>query len=83
MLADFGETLPSEVRTQLDTGLRETRTALAARDVALSTSRSAHLKRLMQEAGSTLYTQATQQGTSTTEPSPIVHLGAPQRGMPR
>lgn len=73
MLADFADKLSSDVRTRLETGLRETRAALAQRDVPLSSSRSAALKRVMQEAGGALYAQATQQ---TAQPGPSGDTGA-------
>jgi molecular chaperone DnaK len=59
-LADFGEKLTAELRQRLESALRETREALSKRDVTLAAERAEALKRVLQEAGSTLYAQTTQ-----------------------
>jgi molecular chaperone DnaK len=59
-LADFAEKLTAELRQHLESALRETREALSKRDVTLATERAEALKRVLQEAGSTLYAQTTQ-----------------------
>jgi molecular chaperone DnaK len=77
-LADFGEKLASDMRSRLESALRDVREALSKRDAALATTRAEVLKRVLQEAGGTLYAQATQAG-----PSPHVSPGdggAPSTG---
>jgi molecular chaperone DnaK len=59
-LADFAEKLPAELRQRLEASLRDTREALSKRDPVLATERAEALKRVLQEAGGTLYTQTTQ-----------------------
>jgi molecular chaperone DnaK len=61
-LADFGDKLAAELHQRLESALRDTREALGKRDATLATERAEALKRVLQEAGGTLYTQATQTG---------------------
>jgi molecular chaperone DnaK len=70
-LADFAEKLPAELRQRLEASLRDTRTALSQRDATLATERAEALKRILQEAGGTLYTQTTQ-----AQPQPQPHVGS-------
>jgi molecular chaperone DnaK len=62
MLADFGDKLTADLRQRLESALRDTREALSKREAARATERAEALKRVLQEAGGTLYTQATQTG---------------------
>jgi molecular chaperone DnaK len=61
-LADFGDKLTADLRQRLESALRDTREALSKREAAPATERAEALKRVLQEAGGTLYTQATQTG---------------------
>jgi molecular chaperone DnaK len=72
LLAEFSEKLTADQKGKIESGLRETREALSKRDAALATERSEQLKRTLQEAGATLYTEASQVGR---EPRP--NVGAP------
>jgi len=69
-LADFGERLSSEMRSGMEAALRDVHDALSKHDVALATARAEALKQVVQEAGATLYTHATQAG-----PQPHVSPG--------
>jgi molecular chaperone DnaK len=59
-LADFGDTLTGDLRQRIDAALHQVREALTQRDAALATERAETLKRVLQEVGSSLYTQTTQ-----------------------
>ena len=61
-LADFGDKLAAELRGRIETALRETRTALAKRDVAAATEKAEALRQVLQEVGKELYAQASQTG---------------------
>jgi molecular chaperone DnaK len=67
-LADFGDQLTGDLRQRIDAALRAVREALTQRDAALATERAEMLKQVLQEVGSTLYTQ-------TTQAEPQVHVG--------
>jgi len=58
MLADHGAQLGADHKTRLESALRDAREALTRRDAKLATERAETLRRLMQEAGATLYAQA-------------------------
>jgi molecular chaperone DnaK len=58
LLADYGDRLAPEARSRVETGLRDTREALAKHDAPLARERAASLRRVLQEAGSTLYAEA-------------------------
>jgi molecular chaperone DnaK len=74
-LADFGDKLTADLRQRLESAQRETREALSKRDATLATERADALKRVLQEAGGTLYAQATQTGP---QPSGGATSGAAQ-----
>jgi molecular chaperone DnaK len=61
-LADFGDKLTADLRQRLESALRDTREALSKRQAGRATECAEALKRVLQEAGGTLYTQATQAG---------------------
>jgi molecular chaperone DnaK len=78
LLAEHGEKLAQEVRSRIETALREGRAALASRDAALAAQRSDALKGLLQEAGKALYAQAAASaGPQTAAPSEATAAGAP------
>jgi molecular chaperone DnaK len=58
LLADFGEKIPPDLRSRIEAAGRETREALSKRDAAAASERAEALKRLLQEAGTSLYGQA-------------------------
>jgi molecular chaperone DnaK len=62
LLADFGAKLSADQKSKIESALREIREALAKRDAALATERSEALKRILQEAGAALYSEASQAG---------------------
>ena len=72
MLAEFGEKLTADQKGKIESALLEIREALSKRDAMLATERSEALKRLLQEAGATLYAEAAQVG-----PGPRPDVGAP------
>jgi molecular chaperone DnaK len=61
-LADFGDKLTGDLRQRIDAALRSVREALTQRNAALATERAETLKRILQEVGGALYSQATQAG---------------------
>ena len=65
-LADFGEQLTAALKQRIETALRDTREALTQHDATLATQRAETLKQVLQEAGGTLYSQASQ---ATAQPS--------------
>jgi molecular chaperone DnaK len=65
-LADFAEQLTTDLKQRIETALRETREALSQHDAKLATQRAETLKQVLQEAGGTLYSQASQ---ATAQPS--------------
>jgi molecular chaperone DnaK len=74
-LVDFGDKLTGDLRQRIDAALHQVREALTQRDAALATERAETLKRVLQEVGGTLYTQATQ-----AEPPPHAGTGNGQTG---
>jgi molecular chaperone DnaK len=69
MLADFGEKLPVDMKSRIESAMRETREAVSKKDAALSTERAEKLKKELQEAGKVLYwqTKPTTAGTGEGE----------------
>ncbi|MGO9058352.1 MAG: molecular chaperone DnaK [Candidatus Binataceae bacterium] len=58
MLAEHGARLTADQKSRIESGLRDTREALTKRDAMLAAERAETLKRLMQEAGAAIYSQA-------------------------
>jgi len=50
-LADFGGKLPDDLRTRIESSLRDTREAQSKKDAALASQRAEALKAVLQEAG--------------------------------
>jgi molecular chaperone DnaK len=76
-LADFGDKIAEEKRTDIENILRETREALGKRDATLATMKAEALKAVLQEVGKTLYAQAPE---GAPQPQPEV---APETGEAR
>jgi molecular chaperone DnaK len=79
-LADFGERVGAEERSRIETALREARAALGTRDAALATQRADALKRVLQEAGGTLYGKATATSGARATETPGVGARAAEGG---
>lgn len=60
MLANFADKLTEELKKRLEASLRETKEAFIKKEVALATERAEMLKKLLKEAGVTLYAQSGQ-----------------------
>lgn len=60
MLANFADKLTDALKNQIEAGARETKDALGRKDVAQATERAEALKKVLKEAGATLYTQSSQ-----------------------
>ncbi len=60
MLANFADKLADDLKGRLEASLRETKEAFIKKDVALVTERAEALKKLLKEAGTTLYAQSGQ-----------------------
>ncbi len=71
-LADFGDKIAGDLKTRIESALKDAREALAKRDVALASERAEALKVILQEAGQALYAQAPEGG-----PQPPPDIGAP------
>ena len=83
LLANYADKLTDELKKRLEAALRETKEALLKKDVALATDRAEALKKVLKEAGATLYTQSGQaeKGGPYAEtrwqgPTPQPHVGA-------
>jgi len=59
-LANFADKLTDELKKRIEAALRETKEALVKKDVALATERAEALKKVLKEAGATLYAQSGQ-----------------------
>jgi len=60
MLANFADKLTDDLKKRIEAGARETKEALGRKDVAQATERAEALKKVLKEAGATLYTQSSQ-----------------------
>lgn len=60
MLANFTDKLTDELKKRVESALRETKEALVRKDVSLATERAEALKKVLKEAGATLYAQSGQ-----------------------
>jgi molecular chaperone DnaK len=60
MLANFADKLTDDLKKRIEAGARETKEALGRKDAALATERAEVLKKVLKEAGTTLYTQSNQ-----------------------
>lgn len=68
LLAEHGAQLSADQKSRIDSALREAREAVVKRDAKLAAERDEVLRRLVQEAGATLYAQAPRgAGQTTTE----------------
>ena len=57
-LADYGDKITEELRRRIEAALRDTRTALAAKDAAAAEGKADALKTVLQEVGQSLYASA-------------------------
>ena len=58
VLAEFGDKLTTDMRSRLDTALRDTKDALSKKDVTLATQKSEELEKVLREAGASIYAQS-------------------------
>lgn len=89
MLANFADKLTDDLKRRIEASLRETKEAFIKKDVMLATERAEALKKLLKEAGATLYAQSGQahKGGPYAEtrwegPEPPPNVNAPS-GEPR
>lgn len=89
MLANFADKLTDDLKKRIEASLRETKEAFIKKEVALATERAEALKKLLKEAGATLYAQSGQAPKGRPyaetrwegpEPPPDVHAAS---GEPR
>jgi molecular chaperone DnaK len=71
-LADFGERLSAEQRERIESAMREVRKAVTKRDVELASQGAKTLQTVLQDAGKTLYGQATPPPSVGRIPKPSV-----------
>jgi molecular chaperone DnaK len=83
-LANFADKLTEELKSRIETALRETKEALVRKDVALATERAEKLRKVLKEAGAVLYSQTGAAGkagpyaeTRWEGPEPPPDVGAP------
>ncbi len=62
LLANFADKLTDELKTRIESGLRETKEALLRKEVGLAGERAEALKKMLQEAGAVIYSQSNQAG---------------------
>ncbi len=62
LLANYAFKLTDELKTRIETGLRETKDALLRKEAASATERAASLNKLLQEAGAVIYAQTGKAG---------------------
>lgn len=60
LLANFADKLSDDLKKHIEASLRDTKEAFIKKDVALATERAEALKKLLKEAGATLYAQSGQ-----------------------
>lgn len=60
LLANFADKLTDDLKKRVEAGARATKEALGRKDVAQATERAEALKKVLKEAGATLYTQSNQ-----------------------
>jgi molecular chaperone DnaK len=77
-LADFGAKVSAEHRSRIETHIRDIKTALSSKNVDGATIQADLLKKVLQEAGATLYAQATSPAAG--EPPKEPESGAESRG---
>ncbi len=65
LLAEHGAQLSADQKSRIESALRDTREAVVKRDAKLAAERDETLKRVVQEAGATLYAQAPRGGAQT------------------
>ncbi|NIT14789.1 MAG: molecular chaperone DnaK [Candidatus Dadabacteria bacterium] len=73
MLAEFASKLTEEMRDKIESGRHDTKDAIVNKDADLAMQRAEDLKKLLQEAGATLYAQSTE---TPPHPKPDVGTGA-------
>jgi molecular chaperone DnaK len=61
-LADFSEKVSADHRSRIETHIRDIKTAVSAKNAEGATIQAEMLKKVLQEAGATLYAQATSPG---------------------
>jgi molecular chaperone DnaK len=63
MLAEFPDKIHADLKSRIETARRDTRDAIGRKDAAAAREKSAELRKLLQEAGATIYAQAQAPGT--------------------
>jgi molecular chaperone DnaK len=58
MLADFADKLTDETKQQIESALRDTKSAINDKDAPLATERAGALEKVLKEAGTIIYSQA-------------------------
>jgi molecular chaperone DnaK len=66
-LADFGDKVPAENRSRIETHIRDIKTALSSKNVEGATLQAELLKKVLQEAGAALYAQSSAAPTGPAE----------------
>jgi molecular chaperone DnaK len=68
-LSDFAEKLTEDLKSRIELALRDTKAAVLKKNAALATEQSDKLKKILKEAGATLYSQtgSAQKGKPYTE----------------
>jgi molecular chaperone DnaK len=62
MLADFSDKLTDDLKTRIETAMRETKEAFARKDAVAASEKAEALKKLLKEAGAVIYSQTPSAG---------------------
>lgn len=70
-LKDFGDKVPSNIKSRIEESLKKLKDALAGKDVQEIKSRTEELRKVAQEMGMIIYQQSTQQSSSSSNSKTI------------
>ena len=82
MLAEFSDRLTAEVKKQIEDARRETREALAKKDVELTAQRIGKLKKALEQGGSIIYSQTPGAYKTQRGPQPPPRVEEPGEARP-
>ena len=82
MLAEFSDRLTAEVKRQIEDARRDTREALAKKDVELTAQRIGKLKKALEQGGAIIYSQTKGAYKAPRGPQPPPHVEEPGEARP-
>lgn len=75
LIADFGDTIGSDLRNQVEAAMKDLRDSVTHRDANVATERSERLKKILQQVGASIYSQA-----ASNQPEPHPQPDVPPSG---